>query len=269
MMDNMYVQRELRYAGWLCIALIVLVLALAVNAIKENRYIGGGVPSSNVISVSGDGSVFGIPDIAQFSFSVTSEKATLGDAQDDSAKKINAIIDSLKKQGVDEKDIQTSNYSANPRYEYRADATPAVGAPTYYPQPGGRQVLVGYDVTQTITVKVRDTKKVGDIVSSVGTLGATDIFGPTFTIDDQKGLEREARKKAIDDAREKAKELAADLGAHLVRIVSFSENGNYPMPYYGLGGAMEATASDAKVAPQIPAGQNEISSHISITYEIR
>jgi uncharacterized protein YggE len=96
------------------------------------------------------------------------------------------------------------------------------------------------------------------------------VSGLTFTIDDESALQREARKKAIDDAKTKAQQLAKDLGVSLSRIVSFSENNGSPMPMYyradamAMGGAMEA-----KSAPSVPTGQNKISSDVSITYEIK
>lgn len=280
-METNVTQKTIQYVGWLCIVLILFVAVLAINALKENRYIGGGVSASNVIAVSGEGKVFAVPDIAEIGFSVVAEKKTLTEAQTASAEKINAIMTYLKEQGVAEKDIQTANYSANPKYEYRASGTPvpAVASgmsagssagiemmPVYYPPQN--QVLVGYEVSQTITVKVRDTEKVGALVTGIGAKGATNMYGPTFTIDDEVALQREARQKAIDDAKTKAQQLAKDLGVKLVRIVSFSENGGgyYPVMYKG----MEATvSSDASVVPEIPVGQNKISANVSITYEIR
>ncbi|QQR82171.1 SIMPL domain-containing protein [Candidatus Campbellbacteria bacterium] len=281
-METNVTQKTIQYVGWLCIVLILFVAVLAINALKENRYIGGGVSASNVIAVSGEGKVFAVPDIAEIGFSVVAEKKTLTEAQTASAEKINAIMTYLKEQGVAEKDIQTANYSANPKYEYRASGTsvPAAASgmsagssagiemmPVYYPPQN--QVLVGYEVSQTITVKVRDTEKVGALVTGIGAKGATNMYGPTFTIDDEVALQREARQKAIDDAKTKAQQLAKDLGVKLVRIVSFSENGGgyYPVMYKG----MEATVSSdsASVSPQIPVGQNTITANVSITYEIR
>ena len=284
-METSAVQKAVKYLGWLFIVLIIFVAVSALNALKENRYIGGGVSASNVITVNGTGEVFAVPDIAEIGFSVVAEKKLLPDAQKMSAEKINAIMAFLKEQGIDEKDIKTTNYSANPKYEWTNEVTPmysgSSGAaepgydgvqtsavyPDYYPQPRN-QVVVGYEVRQTITVKVRDTEKVGALVVGIGEQGATDMYGPTFTIDDETALQREARQKAIDDAKDKAEQLAKDLGVKLVRIVSFSENGGgyYPMMFKG----MEATvSSDAAVAPEIPVGQNQISANVSITYEIR
>lgn len=287
-METSAVQKAVKYLGWLFIVLIVFVAISAMNALKESRYIGGGVPSSNTITVTGEGEVFAVPDIAEVGFSVVAEKKTLSEAQSESAEKINAIIAFLKEKGIAEKDIKTTNYSANPKYEWTDQPTPLSGAstrssgaaepsygvetslvyPEYYPQPRN-QIVVGYEVRQTISVKVRDTEKVGELVTGIGEKGATDMYGPTFTIDDEVTLQREARQKAIEDAKDKAKQLADDLGVRLVRIVSFSENGG---GYYPMYARMEAVAYDtdmAKVTPEIPAGENRISANVSITYEIR
>ncbi|MCR4274701.1 MAG: SIMPL domain-containing protein [Candidatus Campbellbacteria bacterium] len=286
-METSAVQKAVKYLGWLCIVLIIFVGVSALNALKENRYIGGGVSASNVITINGEGEVFAVPDIAEIGFSVFAEKKTLTEAQSVSAEKMNTILAFLKDQGIDDKDIKTTNYSANPKYEWTNEVTPmssgssgaaepgyggvqtSVVYPDYYPRPQN-QVIVGYEVRQTITVKIRDTEKVGALVSGIGEKGATDIYGPTFTIDDEVALQREARQKAIDDAKNKAEQLAKDLGVRIVRIVSFSENGGgyYPMMFKG----MEATvSSDSSVppVPQIPVGENKITANVSITYEIR
>src|SRR3989338_6144941 len=94
------------------------------------------------------------------------------------------------------------------------------------PRPG-KSVISGYEASESITVKVRNTDDVGTIMQGLGTIGVSNLSGPNFSIDDEDALKAEARKKAIDDAREKAKILAKDLGVRLGRISSFSEGGGY------------------------------------------
>ena len=94
------------------------------------------------------------------------------------------------------------------------------------------------------------------------------MSGPNFTIDDEEAFKREARKEAIEDAKEKARILADDLGVDLGRIASFSESGNY-YPVYGMGEAYKTLDSVTSSAPAIlPAGENTISADVTITYEI-
>jgi len=241
---------------------IAFLAVLTLGQLQGLRYIGAGISPSNTISVSGYGEAFGAADIATFSFSVVSEKSTVASAQTDATNKINAITKYLKDAGVAEKDIQTTDYSVYPQYEYNQIVCIS------YPCPGGRQVLKGYQVRQTTTIKVRDLAKAGELLTGVGGKGATEVSGLNFTFDDPNKLQSDARGKAIADAKQKAEALAKQLGVTLVRVVSFNENGGgYPGPMYTKAVGMGGDA--AQSAPEISVGQNKVSSNVSITYEIR
>jgi uncharacterized protein YggE len=249
------------------VAVVLLAVFLGLKSLSElqsMRYIGAGVAPSNTISVSGYGESFATPDIATFSFTVSSKKSTVAAAQEEATAKINAATKYLKDAGIAEKDIQTSDYSVNPQYDYLNQAC------TNGYCPGGKQVLSGYEVRQTTTVKVRDAAKAGDLLTGVGNKGATEVSSLNFTFDDPNKSQNEARGKAIADAKSKADELAKQLGVHIVRVVSFNEsNGGYPMPYAARG-TVALQAGDSKaVAPEISIGENKVSSNVSITYEIR
>ena len=248
------------------LALFLLILTL--STLKEYRFIGSGVTATNTITVSGEGEVFAVPDTATFSVTVQEEAKEVKDAQSVATKKSNDIVAYLKAQGIDEKDIQTTDYSVYPQYDYLQAEVCREG---YCPP--GRQALRGFQVSQTLTVKVRDTEKAGGLLSGVGSLGASSVSGLSFELDksDQSAKEAEARGKAIDDAREKAEALAKQLGVSLVRIVGFSENGNYPM-YYAkaeMSMATDGRGGAPAPAPEIPVGENKITSNVSVTYEIR
>lgn len=249
---------------------VLLAVFLGLKSIAEAqglRYIGAGVPASNTISVSGYGEVFAVADIATFSFSVVSQKSTVAAAQQDATAKINAISAYLKEQGVEAKDLQTTDYNVYPQYDYQSAVCPASG---YCPP--GRQVLRGYEVRQTTSVKVRDLAKAGDLLAGVGTKGATEVSSLAFTFDDPQQSQDEARAEAIADAKEKANELARQLGVSIVRVVSFDESGGTPgpYPYAKLESATAGRgAADAAVAPQLEVGQNKVTSNVSVTYEIR
>ena len=258
---------------WGIVAVIFLFAAfLAVSTLgtlKGLRYIGGGVPVTNMVTVSGEGEVFAVPDIATFSFGVTEHAQTVDVAQKAATDKINAVIDYLEEQGVEERDIRTIAYNVSPRYEYIQDICTSTRCTP------GRQELDGFDVSQMVEVKVRDPQKAGALLSGAGARGANNVSGLAFTIDDEDALLAEAREKAIADAREKAEQLADDLDVRLVRVVSFSEGGQGPIPYfYGKEMATMArggVAMDAaqEVAPAIPTGENHIVINVSVTYEIR
>jgi len=246
--------------------LIIFLIVLTVGELKGLRYIGAGIPATNTITVSGEGEVFAVPDIATFSVSVQEEAKEVQDAQEVATEKTNSIIAFLKGEGVEERDIKTTDYSVYPQYDYLQ----SVCSEGYCPP--GRQELRGYQVSQTLTVKVRDTEEAGALLSGVGSRGASNVSGLTFTIDDEDALQTQARELAIADAQTKAEELADQLGVKIVRVTGFYENDyGYPTPYaYGLGGADTAIRAETiKVAPELPVGENKIVSNVNVTYEIR
>ena len=255
---NMFFLVLLTLAGFLFVQMV--------SEIKAYKFIGGGVPVANTITVSGEGEASAPADVANFSFSVIEEAATAVEAQDVAAKKMNAALALLEGQDIEEKDIKTSGYNVYPRYEWKQAA-----CPLGYNCPGER-TIVGYEVNQTVSVRVRDVDSAGDVLAEIGSVGVSNISGLSFTIDDQDELDAEARREAIDDAKEKAEVLARDLGVNIIRVVGFHEGGGY------YGGARTMTASfmmeDAggefiPEAAELPVGENTVYSNVSITYEIR
>lgn len=245
--------------------LALFLFIATIGEFKSLRFIGSGVAATNTISVSGDGEVFAVPDMATFSVTIQEEAKDVKAAQDVATKKGNDIIAYLKKGGIDEKDIQTTDYSIYPQYDY----INAVCSGGYCPP--GKQTLRGFQVSQTLTVKVRDTKKAGDLLSGVGSRGVSSVSGLSFTIDNQDMLEAEARDEAIAKAKAKAEVLAKSLGVRIVRVVGFSEGGGGGPLYYAKAMSMEADGRGgvAPPSPEIPVGQNKITSNVTVTYEIR
>ena len=246
----------------------VLVGAMIISEVKGYRFIGGGVSATNTISVSGEGEVFAAPDIANISFTVREEAKKVSDAEDKVTAKVKTALAGVRKQGVADKDIKTQNYSSYPKYEWQEGTVSCLGlnCPPYRP---GKQVIVGYEVSQTVTIKVRDLEKANAIVDGLATAGVTEMQGPNFAIDDEDGLKAEARKIAIEKARAKAEVLARDLGVTLVRVVSFSEGGYYPMYARATSVSMEKGMGDDSSMPEIPQGEEKITSNVTVTYEIR
>jgi uncharacterized protein YggE len=260
-----------RVARALIVFFAVLSLFLiikGVQALKEYRFVGSGTTATNTITVSGEGEAFTVPDIASISFTITKEAKTMEEAQKPVTDIANKALAYLKAQGIAEKDIKTENYNAYPRYEWQQKTIYCITAPC--PQPEGKNVLIGYSATETISVKVRKVDQAGALVTGLGALGISDVSGPNFTIDNDDAIKAEARSEAIDNAKAKAQELSKQLGVKLVRIVNFSENGNNPYPMYSK--AMDTMAVGGAVAPEaapLPTGENKYSSNVSITYEIR
>ena len=255
--------RLLRVGSLVLMVLAVFLAARTVNEFKRYHTIGTDAPAQNTISVSGEGEAFAVPDVATFTFSVMEEAPVVAEAQQLTSRKVDGALAFLRTQRVEERDIKTVSYNINPRYEYARIVC------ITYPCPEGKRALAGYEVSQTIEVKVRALAGAGALLGGLGDVGVTNISGLTFSVDDEEAVQREAREQAITQAKQKAKQLAKDLGVRLVRIVSFNESGgpiyfrSYATEGFGKGGL------DAAPAPQVPAGENRIVSNVTITYEIR
>ena len=246
------------------IFLIVLVLFFAVKTLAEFRGLKfiGEAQTPPTISFDGKGEVSSVPDIANISFSVRESAKTAKEAQAVVTDKINKALTFLKENNIADKDIKTANYSSYPKYEYQQASQPC--AMNFCPP--GRQILTGYEVSQNIEVKVRNIDDAGKIVEGVANIGVTDMNGPNFAIDKEDELRDQARALAIKDAKKKARALARDLGVRLVRIIRFSEGG----AIYQIYAKTELMASDGVAkSPELPSGENKITSNVTVTYEIR
>jgi hypothetical protein len=256
----------LRMMGATALGMLALFLLVATaSELRQYQYIGAGIAPTNTISVTGEGEVFAVPDTAVFSFSVAETGKDVASAQAEATKKSNDVINYLKRAGIAEADIKTTDYNVNPRYEYTTQVCPNNG---YCPP--GKQTIIGYEVTQTVAVKVHDTSKAGTLLSGVGARGVSSVSGLDFTIADEDMLKAQARDKAIAQAKTKAIALAKSLGVSLVRVVNFDENqsgGGVPIMY--AKAASLSAESGAAPVPQIPVGQNKITSNVQVTFEIR
>ena len=264
-MNELLADKKMRLA----LLAVFVLLALFLLAKTWDAAFGRGMNEPyNTITVTGTGEAVVIPDIAQIDFTVTENAATVTEAQAQATERVDAALEAVKQLGIEEKDVKTTYYSVNPRYEYN-NQTCGYGMPC---PPSGPPTIVGYEASQSIQVKVRDTSKAGQVLETLGSLGVQNISGPHFTVDDEDAVRAEAREEAIKEAREKAKVLAKQLGVRLGKTVSFYENeGGYPMPYgYGKGGAMDAAMETrvSAVAPSLPMGENETTVSVSVTYEI-
>lgn len=261
-----------KYTMALILVLAVFVGIKAINALKEYSYIGKDVPPMNSISVTGKGETYMIPDTASFVYTVLEEGKTATEAQDKSTAKTNAVLAALEKADIEEKDIKTVSYNINPKYEYRSNPRNIDGSCPMGYCTDGKSVIIGYEVSQSIEVKVRDIEKAGDILALVGGLNVSNVSGLSFVIDDMEAAKAEVRKQAIQDAKEKAKVISKELGVKFDEIISFYESGQdgYPMPMaeMGYGGTAYATM-DAKVAPSLPVGENKLTTMVTITYSIK
>jgi len=170
---------------------------------------------------------------------------------------MNEIVAELKSRGIEAKDIQTTNYSIYPNYDYL----------------NGRQTLKNYVVSQNVNVKIRNLETIGDIVQKAATLGANQIGGLNFTIDEPEKIKQQARELALMAAKTKAESLAKIAGVKLGKLVSFTESmsdgqivnvRDYSLKVegYGMGGAA------AVPAPAVEAGSQDVIINVMVTYEV-
>lgn len=212
-------------------------------------------------SVSGEGEVMAVPDIATFNFGVISQGGLGIEAlQNDNSSKVNSAIDFLKSNGIDDQDIKTQNYNLYPRYE-RDQCV--YGMPCNFSDPK----IIGYTINQTIDVKIRDFSKIGDVLAGVVKNGANSVSNISFDIDDQDALQNEARDKAIVKAQAKAKEIAKSAGFKVGKLISINE-GYSPQSYKAVSG-MGIGGSFEDASPSIEPGSQEVIVSIFLVYEIK
>lgn len=209
------------------------------------------------ISVSGEGKATAVPDIAELSFGVIVQRQqTAKQAMDMLGKSMQAVLDAVKKAGVPAEDIRTESLSLNPAYDWK----------------DGQQTMRGFDASQSLRVKVRDLDIVSDVLAAATNAGANQAGGVSFIVDDPEKSRAQAREEAIVQAREKAKILAGQLGMRLGKIKNFSEGGGGfpPIMYARETMAMDKGMGGGGVMPTpLPAGEQEVSVQVTITYELR
>jgi uncharacterized protein YggE len=213
-------------------------------------------PREAVVTVSADGQSTAVPDMAVLNLSVVKQAKTAREALDDDNKAMNDVIAALKKGGIADRDLQTSGFSVQPQYTY--------------PQGGDGQQqppqLVGYQVSNSLTVRVRDLLELGAIIDQSVTLGVNQGGDIQFTNDKPEGAMEEARKNAVASAIKKAKTLTEAAGVKLGRVLEISENAVRPAPQPVYRAAMMKEAADALVPVQ--SGENSYSVTVNLTFSI-
>lgn len=207
-----------------------------------------------LISLNGHGEVKAKPDMAVVNVGVTTQAQTAREALTQNTQAMEKIFASLKSAGIEGKDIQTSNFMVNPRYDYGQNNN----------QPPR---VVGYDVSNTVTISVKKLDTLGAILDQVVSEGSNQINGVMFAISDDAKLKDEARKLAVADAERKAKLYAETTRISLGPIMSVSE-GTYqpPQPVY-YGKAMRADAAPSAVP--IAEGEQTVAIDVNIAWEIK
>lgn len=240
----------------------VFILAIVLIGAVAISYVIGLIPTfwnlpqyaPREMTVSGEGKIYAVPDIATVSFGVTSEGNDVPSTVNSNTVIMNKIIKGVEDLGVKKEDIQTTQYDLSPRYQYN-------------PRTGERTDL-GFSLSQQILVKIRDFAKIGDILNAGTQNGATLTGSLNFTIDDPQKVKQQAMDKAIAAARAKADDIAKNSGLKIVKVLNVQEG--YSPVYYGKGGGvMDLAAPSAAPIPSIQPGQNEIVVDVNVTFRIR
>jgi len=214
------------------------------------------------LTVSAEGSSNREPDLAVFSAGVTTQGATAGAALSANSTAMARVISSLKSAGIADRDIQTSNLNLNPVY-----AQPRRNADGSYDE--SERKIVGYQVTNTVSVRQRKLDNYGKVIDTLVAAGANQINGPNFQLDDSDAALNDARRAAMAKARERAQLYASAAGLRVVRIVSINESGGYyqPMPVFARSVAMAPPAPPPPPSP-VQAGELELKANVTVLYEL-
>ncbi len=215
----------------------------------------GGIQGQSGISVSGEGSIDLVPDLALLNVGVEAMSESVSQARDEASQAMDAIIAAVKAQGLEDRDIQTRAFNIWPQYEY---------------QNNGRSTLVGYTVNSSATVNIRDIDNVGPIIDEVANAGgnATRIDGIRFTVEDPKPYMAALREAAVQDAMAKAEHLATLAGVELGTLTFVTESSGAPV---ARGEAALEMMNMAAAAPStsISGGELRLSMYVQAVFGIR
>jgi hypothetical protein len=230
------------------------VLAGVIRPATGNPYplaAGTDTPPEHTISVAGAGKVTLVPDMATVNLGVLVQKDTAKAARQAAAERMTGVVDALKKLGIDDKDIATSTVSLGPVYDWSNNT----------------QRITGYQLSNMVTVTVRDLDKLGDVLDNTITAGATSVDGITFDVADRVGAEAKAREAAMADAKAKADTLAKGGGVRVTGVQSISESVSTPVWYDYRTAAPAAGAAEDASTPVMP-GTTDVTITVQVVYTI-
>lgn len=236
-------------------AAILLGAAFATNLIWKappSQAIGD-LKAMRTITVSGEGQVFGAPDQAQINTGVVTDAPTAKDALARNSARMAEVIAALKQMGIESKDIQTSGFNLSPMYlpQQPSQTIPRIG---------------GYQVSNNVSVTVKDLSKLGEIMDQVVQMGSNSVGGVSFSIANPKPLMMQAREAAIQDAKARADAYAKAAGVSVGKVLTISEQTApivQPVPVY----AMRAQMAESAPVP-VEAGQQQLSLNVAVVFEI-
>ena len=232
--------RRSAHLSLLLVAALGLILAAGCSPAQDK-------PFDRTLSVTGTGSAQVPPDLAVASIGVHVQDPDAGRAVEESNTRSNAVIAAIRGLGVEEKDIQTTNFSIFAQEQFERDGTPT-----------GKFVYV---TDNTVTVTVRELGKLGEVLDGAIQAGANSIFGVSYTVEDQTAALAEARGEALADAKARAEQLASGSGITLGKVLSASES--------SYGGPILRQAADFGGGVPVSAGNLTVQVQVYVTYEIK
>lgn len=206
---------------------------------------------TTLLSVSANAEASRAPDIATLSTGIVTQADNANSAMRANAEQMTRLTAAIKAAGIADRDVQTSGINLNPQYRYTEDQPPTI---------------TGYQASNTVNLRVRDIRKLGDVLDALVASGANQINGPTFEIEDADAVQDEARKDALKKAQQRAELYAASLGMRVHRIVSISESGSGFRPPRPMM-AMRAVAQDS-AAPPVSPGESTLSANLDVVFEL-
>lgn len=248
------------------IALPVFAALAALAAMPAEAQQIGAVPvierGSTLLSVSAEGRSTRNPDLAVFSAGVTTQGTTAGEALGANSRAMTSVVAALRKAGIAERDIQTSNLNLNPVY-----AQPRQRPDGSYEQEPQR--IIGYQVNNTVTVRQRKLEQFGTVIDTLVSAGANQVNGPSFQLDNADAAMDEARIAAMKAARARGALYAQAAGLRVVRIISISEGGGFYQPQPVMVTAMSRSdMAGAPPPPPVAPGELQMQVSVSVQFEL-
>jgi len=207
---------------------------------------------TDLFTVTGTGKISATPDIARVTVGIQENGPTVKAAQDNMNTVINTVSESIKKLGIDKKDIKTTNYSINPEYDYT----------------DGKQKIIGYNAGTNLEIIVRQIDKANSVIDTATAAGANTVGGLVFDVEDKLKAENEARKLAFAEAKKKADEASKIAGFTLGKMVNYQENFNDNQPPRAYMMAAKQGA-DSSTPTELEPGSKELSVTVTLSYELR
>ncbi|MGC3980376.1 MAG: SIMPL domain-containing protein [Steroidobacteraceae bacterium] len=234
-----------------CTLLTLLATPTFAQTINPNS-----IQPETTLSITANGDVTRQPDIAYITAGVQNEAKTAKEAVAANARNMAGVMKALKAAGIADKDIQTSNFSLNPRYDYVKDNDNS-----------GRQVLAGYTVSNQVTAKITKLDTVGATLDALVTSGGNTVNDIRFALDNDAPARDEARTKAMQAAVQRANLYATAAGYKVARIVSINETfqSYEPQPKAFMVRAMAAEAAPTPIA----SGELTFSANVTVLFELK